>query len=922
MSFSLAEKLEKWLEYPPDMKKKQDDTQELHHAGTGSWFLDSQQFNEWKEKSGSLWIKGNSGTGKSVLSSVVIKKLFGDRQPSVQGTAAVAYFYFDFRDEKRQLVKNMLRSIIMQLSAQSPNPYLALDRLYNSSNGQTLPTYEQLLGILNELLLELSRAYIILDALDECKDTHLLIQLISSLRQRTRSPLHLLVTSQPREIFTVPFDGVEHIVLEPDIVHNDIQLFVSSEVDSKLENLKHLKHWKGRAVQIVTKVVEKSNGMFRLAACLLIEIARPKFTEFNLDTILANLPNDLYGIYDRFLDGIDADAFVSVQTVLRWLVFSARPLRLQELEDTLAFDFSDGHNHVYAPSKRDDYAARVCELLDGLITVGEPPSADSGSLWSDIDSDGEDHSPSRSDVDSDGEDRSPSSVVAIVALAHASVADYLASRVFGETFRHYDLNEARSHTFIAQSCVGYLLHFADHRLNKNTFPKYPLSSYAARYWIHHLLRCHDRAILSTSTKRLLQSGTEQYLALNHLYDPDKPWNRRDWRRNGGSPLYMCSLFGYTEGVHFLLEEGADVNAAERRYGSALHAACVKGYTEIVRMLLEKGADVNTAGGECGSALLAASYNGHTEIMHLLLENGADFNTAGEEYGSALQAASAAGHTDAVRMLLENGADVNAVGGWYGNALQAASAYGHTEIVRMLLEKGADVNTVGGEYGSALQAACMKGDIAIMHLLLEKGADVNAAGGEYGSALQAACMKGDIAIMHLLLEKGADVNAAGGKYGSALQAACAEGHTEIVRLLLENGADVNAAGGEYGSALQTASAHDQPEIVRLLLEKGGDVNAAGGPYGSTLYAASANGGTDTVRLLLEKGADVNAAGGRYGSALHAASLDGHTEIVRLLLKKGADVDAAGGEYGSALQAASVWGHTDVVRVLLENGAIGV
>ncbi|KAJ7114704.1 ankyrin repeat-containing domain protein [Mycena epipterygia] len=894
---ALEQKLEKWLQNPPDMKKKQDDTQELHHAGTGSWFLDSQQFNEWKEKSGSLWIKGNSGTGKSVLSSVVIKKLFKDRQPSVQGTVAVAYFYFDFRDEERQFVKNMLQSIIMQLSAQSPNPYLALDRLYNSSNGQTLPTYEQLLGILNELLLELSRAYIVLDALDECTDPDLLIKFISSLRGWTRSPLHLLFTSQPREMFTVPFDGVEHIVLEPDTVRYDIQLFVSSEVHSKLEKLKHLKHWKDRTAEIITKVVEKSSGMFRLAACLLIEIARPKLKP-NLDAILTNLPNDLHGIYDRFLEGIDADDFVSVETVLRWLVFSARPLRLPELEDTLAFDFSDPQNHVYDPSKRDDYANRVCELLDGLITVSEPPAKD----------------PRLFSFKADDE-----VVGLVVSLAHASVVDYLVSRAFGEKFRHYDLDEARVHTFIAQSCVGYLFHFADHPLKEETFPNYPLSSYAARYWIHHLLLCHDRAVLSTSTKRLLQSGTEQYLALNHLYNPDRPWDGRDWTRNGRSPLYMCSLFGYTEGVHFLLEEGADVNAAERHYGSALQATSAEGFTEIVRLLLEKGADVNTAGGRYGSALQAASAVGYTEIVRLLLENGADANAAGGEYGSALQTASAEGHTEIVRLLLENDADVNTAGGVYGRALQAGSANGNTEIVRMLLEKGADVNAAGGGHNNALQDASAKGHTDVVRLLLENSADVNAGKGRFGSPLQSASARGYTEIVHLLLENDADVNAAGGYYGNALQAASAEGHTEIVRLLLENGVDVNTKGGKYGSVLQAASAHGDTDTVRMLLENGAEVNPAGGKYGSALQAASAKGHTDVVRLLFEKGADVNTVGGEYGSALQAACMKGDIAIMHLLLEKGADVNAAGGEYGSALQAACMKGDIAIMHLLLEKGA---
>ncbi|KAJ7852307.1 hypothetical protein B0H13DRAFT_40187 [Mycena leptocephala] len=61
----LEQKLEKWLQYPPDMKKKQDDTQELHHEGTGSWFLRGPQFSEWKDKPGCLWMRGNSGTGKT-----------------------------------------------------------------------------------------------------------------------------------------------------------------------------------------------------------------------------------------------------------------------------------------------------------------------------------------------------------------------------------------------------------------------------------------------------------------------------------------------------------------------------------------------------------------------------------------------------------------------------------------------------------------------------------------------------------------------------------------------------------------------------------------------------------------------------------------------------------------------------------------
>jgi hypothetical protein len=75
----------------------------------------------------------------------------------------------------------------------------------------------------------------------------------------------------------------------------------------------------------------------------------------------------------------------------------------------------------------------VCALLEGLVTVEEFPA------W-----------------------MQPRTVV---SLAHSSVANYIASEGFRETHK-YDLSELPSHTFLAQSCVGYLLHFETNPFNK------------------------------------------------------------------------------------------------------------------------------------------------------------------------------------------------------------------------------------------------------------------------------------------------------------------------------------------------------------------------------------------------------------------------------------------------------------------------
>ncbi|KAF7358063.1 HET-domain-containing protein [Mycena venus] len=612
-----ANKLQQWLQSPPDMGAKHTAMQSLRHEGTGRWLLDGAQFSRWKENPGSLWIEGKSGAGKTVLSSTIIETLLA---PSIQDAGipyAVAYFYFDFRTQETQLVERMLCSIILQLSKQCLDPYRTLNQ-HHENRKVAPPTYQDLLIILDKLLSELGQTFVILDALDECNDADLLVQLILTLRARTESPVHLMFTSQSRLHFTDAFSAVARVVLELGTTQDDITRFVDSELQSP-----KLKHWVRHTAKITRTIVQKSNGMFRLAACLLIELSRCKSVG-NPDIILANLPDALFKIYDRFFENIHRNDVPNVERVLRWLVFSAKTLALPELEDALAFDFNE---HVFDPTKREDHAGRnVCELLEGLVSVNWTTSG------------------------------------ALLTLAHASVAEYLTSTDFKKK-HHYSLDKGLSHTFIAQSCVGYLLHFADHPLNKTTFTNYPLSLYAARYWSHHLLLSHDQNTLSNLTIRLLESGSPQYIALNNLYniDSDPDWTGRspDWECNGSSPLYLCSKIGYTVGVRFLLAKGADINASEGNYNedTALQIASAKGHIETVKVLLDEGVDIEKTGDRI-AALHLASLEGKTEVVRLLLERGAKINA--ESGGlTALGYACWHHHEGIVHLLLDVDADVNA-----------------------------------------------------------------------------------------------------------------------------------------------------------------------------------------------------------------------------------------------------------------------
>ncbi|KAJ6465578.1 hypothetical protein DFH09DRAFT_1295347 [Mycena vulgaris] len=607
----LEEKLEKWLACP-DMKQKQLETLELRHKGTGHWLLEGHKFIQWQDNPGSLWIWG------PLISELVDDKRGFKDLANSYSPPVIAFFYFDFKDKQGQAVDSALRRIILQLSAQSPNPSKTLEEHYKlKSGGQTLPTYQELQKILEALLMELGHTYIILDALDECQegDQRRLVDFISALRKWTQTPLHLLLTSQPRRVFAERLPGITYIELGSDLAQEDIRIFVESE-------LQRLGPWASRAAD---RVVSKSNGMFRMAACLIVDISRCPW-EDELDKTLDNFPDDLFGIYDRFLQGIRPEHILYAEAALRWLVFSRKPLALHELSDAIAFDFSDPTQYIYKPSRRERNAVMIPRWLEGLVTINYD----------------------------------------YVVLAHSSVQDYLLSTRFTSKFG-WDFSAGLSHTFLAQTCIGYLLYFADDPLKEEELQSYPLVQYAADLWCHHLLHSHDRTLLFDGAMRLLEDGSKQYNTLN-----------RAASQSCTSPLHLCCEEGYIQGVRRLLETGANINL-QSQIGNLLQVASWQGHIDIVCLLLESGADVNTTSGEEGTALQAASWQGYTEIVRLLLENGAPVNATGGRYGLALQAATRGGYLEIVSLLLEAGADVNGVDGSHGSALEAACRRGHTEI---------------------------------------------------------------------------------------------------------------------------------------------------------------------------------------------------------------------------------------------------
>jgi hypothetical protein len=87
------------------------------------------------------------------------------------GLATMAYYYFDFREVKKQDCDGLLSSLILQLSAESDSCYNILSQLYSdNSRGIRKPSFKALKKCLKDMLGLPGQGpiYIIVDALDEC----------------------------------------------------------------------------------------------------------------------------------------------------------------------------------------------------------------------------------------------------------------------------------------------------------------------------------------------------------------------------------------------------------------------------------------------------------------------------------------------------------------------------------------------------------------------------------------------------------------------------------------------------------------------------------------------------------------------------------------------------------------------------------
>ena len=224
----------------------------------------------WEKRHLVRYLLSPSRRGLFFASSSVIQDIMAKCET---GSATMAYFYFDFKDLKKQTCRDLLLSPVSRLSTRSSHCCCILHRVYEvHDKGTQQPSDETLKECLKQMLRLLVQhpIFIILDALDECTDCSGLptprsevLQFVKELVDLRLRELYICATSRPEvDIRAV----LEPLAFRSVSLHDesgqkaDIADYIRNVVDSSPSTA--MRRWRADDKNLVIETLtERADGM-------------------------------------------------------------------------------------------------------------------------------------------------------------------------------------------------------------------------------------------------------------------------------------------------------------------------------------------------------------------------------------------------------------------------------------------------------------------------------------------------------------------------------------------------------------------------------------------------------------------------------------------------------------------------------------
>ncbi|KFY91698.1 hypothetical protein V500_04517 [Pseudogymnoascus sp. VKM F-4518 (FW-2643)] len=659
-----------------DYAPQQSDFISRRQTGTGQWLLDSTEFQLWltTEKQ-TLFCPGIPGSGKTILTSIVIDKLI--TQFRNDKNIGIAYLYCNFRRRDEQKIDDLLAGLLKQLAqALDPLPDF-LKSLYDKhKHNRTRPTLDEILQALESVATLYTKVFIIVDALDECLATgsHRSKFLSGIFDFQEKSGSNLFMTSRHIPEITERFRG--HTSLEIRELESDVRRYLDehiSNLPSFVERSPDLQE------EVKTGIVDAVDGMFLLAQ-LHLDSLSGKSSPKAVRTALKLLPSGSNAYDDAYKDamlrieGQLLDKKDLAWQILSWITCAKKPLATSELQHALAIELGESSLDENNIPQIEDMVS-VCA---GLVTVDEE-----------------------------------SEIIRLVHYTTQETTGRLKSG-YGQT------NFTTTPHITGATTLAKLLHLSQKSTTsskKNA--QVQASIQALLVESEQYSQIYPRKM--TGLHLAAYFGVEK--TVQHLLGINIP-NEKD--EDGRTPLSWAAQNGHEAVVKLLLVNNAEVNLKDTLYGQTpLSWAAESGHEAVVKLLLVNGAEIDSKDISGRTPLSLAANTGQEAVLKLLIEKGADVNLENIYNRAPLSYVAENGHEAILKLLLADNADVNLRDTWLSRTpLMWATANGHEAVVKLLLGNNAEVDVEDNSGRTALSHAVITGHEAIVKLLLAYNAKVN------------------------------------------------------------------------------------------------------------------------------------------------------------------------------------------------------
>ncbi|KAH7312661.1 hypothetical protein B0I35DRAFT_60212 [Stachybotrys elegans] len=417
--------------------------------GTCEWLLREKAFASWAnadtQEPGLLWIHGNAGTGKSVLSTFVIDHLA--HRGSIH-----AYFFARYNNPRKQSLSFILRSMAFQIATQLPAYAARLRKLQAAGRDLKTVHFSLIWKLLyQQSLIQLPQEepiYIVLDGLDEAQTPEELFRLFRD-PQSESWPLRLLVVSRKTNDISLAWHKLERIMPSEEITlgknQEDLLRYIRGRMDMADDEA-----YQG----VIRSLLDRAKDNF-LWVTLAVQRINECYTIEDMEDALTTLPPGMESLYDRMASTVQTQAAKGGKglgtTILGWAVCAQRSLNLKELGDALS---SEGVMDMHRT---------ITDLCGGFVVID---------------------------------------AIGNVSLVHETARDYL-TRARNDEMKPLLTETMSIHAKILGRCIARLV---DPTLRNLVARKKPpaLLDYAATHWFIHLSHCDptDPKALQTAGKFL------------------------------------------------------------------------------------------------------------------------------------------------------------------------------------------------------------------------------------------------------------------------------------------------------------------------------------------------------------------------------------------------------------------------------------